>query len=121
MSRKADPIASDAMQPLETLPVFYPLEGKRVLVIGGGEGAARGCGGAEGPDQVSGKTASRRNEKAPGAAGRDRPDRRRSDPLQDGGTSAGSVGDAAPRFGRIGGPAQQHPQEQEQVPIVPLE
>jgi uroporphyrin-III C-methyltransferase/precorrin-2 dehydrogenase/sirohydrochlorin ferrochelatase len=28
------------MQPLETLPVFYPLEGKRVLVIGGGEGAA---------------------------------------------------------------------------------
>lgn len=40
MSRKADPIASDAMQPLETLPVFYPLEGKRVLVIGGGEGAA---------------------------------------------------------------------------------
>ena len=40
MNRKADPIATDAMQPLETLPVFYPLEGKRVLVIGGGEGAA---------------------------------------------------------------------------------
>jgi len=28
------------MQPLETLPVFYPLAGKRVVVIGGGEGAA---------------------------------------------------------------------------------
>lgn len=28
------------MQSLETLPVFYPLAGKRVLVIGGSEGAA---------------------------------------------------------------------------------
>ncbi len=28
------------MQPLEALPVFYPLAGKRVVVIGGGEGAA---------------------------------------------------------------------------------
>lgn len=40
MTRKADPIAADAMQSLETLPVFFQLTGKRVLVIGGSEGAA---------------------------------------------------------------------------------
>ncbi|WP_330082539.1 siroheme synthase CysG [Methylocystis iwaonis] len=40
MTRKPDEISSDLMQPLEALPVFYPLAGKRVVVIGGGEGAA---------------------------------------------------------------------------------
>ena len=40
MTRKADPIVADAMQSLETLPVFFQLAGKRVLVIGGSEGAA---------------------------------------------------------------------------------
>jgi uroporphyrin-III C-methyltransferase/precorrin-2 dehydrogenase/sirohydrochlorin ferrochelatase len=40
VTRKPDEIPSDLMQPLETLPVFYPLIGKRVVVIGGGEAAA---------------------------------------------------------------------------------
>lgn len=40
MTRKPDEISADLMQPLETLPVFYPLAGKRVVVIGGGEAAA---------------------------------------------------------------------------------
>jgi uroporphyrin-III C-methyltransferase/precorrin-2 dehydrogenase/sirohydrochlorin ferrochelatase len=40
VTRRPDEISSDLMQPLETLPVFYPLAGKRVVVIGGGEGAA---------------------------------------------------------------------------------
>lgn len=40
VTRKPDEISSDLMQPLETLPVFYPLAGKRVVVVGDGEGAA---------------------------------------------------------------------------------
>jgi uroporphyrin-III C-methyltransferase/precorrin-2 dehydrogenase/sirohydrochlorin ferrochelatase len=40
LTRKPDEISSEVMQPLETLPLFYPLAGKRVVVIGGGEGAA---------------------------------------------------------------------------------
>ncbi len=40
MPRKPDEIALDLMQPLETLPVFFDLSGRRVLVIGGSEGAA---------------------------------------------------------------------------------
>ncbi|MEK4034484.1 siroheme synthase CysG [Methylocystis sp. IM3] len=40
MTRKPDEVSSSLMQPLETLPVFYPLAGKRVVVIGDGEGAA---------------------------------------------------------------------------------
>jgi uroporphyrin-III C-methyltransferase/precorrin-2 dehydrogenase/sirohydrochlorin ferrochelatase len=40
VTRKPDEVSSDIMQPLETLPVFYPLAGKRVVVIGDGEGAA---------------------------------------------------------------------------------
>lgn len=40
MTRKPDEISSDLMQPLETLPVFFPLAGKRVVVVGDGEGAA---------------------------------------------------------------------------------
>jgi uroporphyrin-III C-methyltransferase / precorrin-2 dehydrogenase / sirohydrochlorin ferrochelatase len=40
VTRKPDPVSSDVMQPLETLPVFFPLAGKRVVVIGDGEGAA---------------------------------------------------------------------------------
>jgi len=40
VTRRPDEISSDLMQPLETLPVFYPLAGKRVVVIGGGEGAS---------------------------------------------------------------------------------
>ncbi|QGM98744.1 siroheme synthase CysG [Methylocystis parvus] len=40
MTRKPDEVSSEIMQPLETLPVFFPLAGKRVVVIGGGEGAA---------------------------------------------------------------------------------
>jgi uroporphyrin-III C-methyltransferase/precorrin-2 dehydrogenase/sirohydrochlorin ferrochelatase len=40
VTRKPDEISSDLMQPLETLPVFYPLAGKRVVVIGDGDGAA---------------------------------------------------------------------------------
>lgn len=40
VTRKPDELASDLMQPLETLPIFYPLAGKRVVVIGGGDAAA---------------------------------------------------------------------------------
>ncbi|MBI5013534.1 MAG: uroporphyrinogen-III C-methyltransferase, partial [Methylocystis sp.] len=40
MTRKPDEISADLMQPLATLPVFYALAGRRVLVIGGGEAAA---------------------------------------------------------------------------------
>jgi uroporphyrin-III C-methyltransferase/precorrin-2 dehydrogenase/sirohydrochlorin ferrochelatase len=40
VTRKPDEVSSNLMQPLETLPVFYPLAGKRVVVIGDGEGAA---------------------------------------------------------------------------------
>ncbi len=40
VTRKPDEVSSSLMQPLETLPVFYPLAGKRVVVIGNGEGAA---------------------------------------------------------------------------------
>ncbi len=40
VTRKPDEVSSSLMQPLETLPVFYPLAGKRVVVIGDGEGAA---------------------------------------------------------------------------------
>ncbi len=40
LTRKPDEVSSEIMAPLETLPVFYPLAGKRVVVIGGGEGAA---------------------------------------------------------------------------------
>lgn len=38
--RQPDEKSAGRMQPLETLPVFYPLAGKRVVVIGGSEGAA---------------------------------------------------------------------------------
>jgi uroporphyrin-III C-methyltransferase / precorrin-2 dehydrogenase / sirohydrochlorin ferrochelatase len=40
VTRKPDEVSFDLMQPLETLPVFFPLAGKRVVVIGDGEGAA---------------------------------------------------------------------------------
>ncbi|MGJ0535355.1 siroheme synthase CysG [Methylocystis sp.] len=40
MTRKPDEVSADLMQPLATLPVFYALAGRRVLVIGGGEAAA---------------------------------------------------------------------------------
>lgn len=40
MTRRPDEISSEIMQPLETLPVFFPLAGKRVVVVGVGEGAA---------------------------------------------------------------------------------
>ncbi|KAF0121348.1 MAG: Uroporphyrin-III C-methyltransferase, partial [Methylocystaceae bacterium] len=40
MTRKPDEISADLMQPLATLPVFYALAGRRVLVVGGGEAAA---------------------------------------------------------------------------------
>ncbi|WP_408631766.1 siroheme synthase CysG [Methylocystis borbori] len=40
MTRKPDEVPSDLMQPLETLPAFFPLAGKRVVVIGGSEAAA---------------------------------------------------------------------------------
>jgi uroporphyrin-III C-methyltransferase/precorrin-2 dehydrogenase/sirohydrochlorin ferrochelatase len=38
--RKPDEISIDLMQPLETLPVFFDLHGRRVLVLGGSEAAA---------------------------------------------------------------------------------
>lgn len=40
MTRKPDEIPAELMQPLATLPVFYALEGRRVVVVGGSEGAA---------------------------------------------------------------------------------
>ena len=40
MTRKPDEISSELMQPLETLPVFFDLQGRRVIVIGGSEAAA---------------------------------------------------------------------------------
>jgi len=40
LTRKPDEISSDLMQPLETLPVFFDLKGRRVVVVGGSEGAA---------------------------------------------------------------------------------
>ena len=38
--RRPDEVPFDVMQPLETLPVFYRLAGKRIVVVGGSEGAA---------------------------------------------------------------------------------
>lgn len=40
MTRKPDEVDSDLMQPLETLPVFFNLKGRRVVIVGGSEGAA---------------------------------------------------------------------------------
>lgn len=40
MTRKPDEIPAELMQPLATLPVFYALQGRRVVVVGGSEGAA---------------------------------------------------------------------------------
>ena len=40
MSREPDEISSDLMAPLETLPVFFDLKGRRVIVVGDSEGAA---------------------------------------------------------------------------------
>ncbi|MBI1868651.1 MAG: uroporphyrinogen-III C-methyltransferase [Methylocystis sp.] len=40
MTRKPDEIPAELMQPLATLPVFYELEGRRVVVAGGSDGAA---------------------------------------------------------------------------------
>jgi uroporphyrin-III C-methyltransferase/precorrin-2 dehydrogenase/sirohydrochlorin ferrochelatase len=40
VTRKPDEISPDLMQPLETLPVFMDLKGRRVVVIGAGEAAA---------------------------------------------------------------------------------
>ena len=40
VTRRPDELFSDVMQPLATLPVFFPLAGKRVIVVGGSEGAA---------------------------------------------------------------------------------
>lgn len=40
VTRKPDEIPVELMQPLATLPVFYALEGRRVVVAGGSEGAA---------------------------------------------------------------------------------
>ena len=40
MSREPDEISSGLMAPLETLPVFFDLEGRRVIVVGDSEGAA---------------------------------------------------------------------------------
>ncbi|MFO1125684.1 MAG: bifunctional precorrin-2 dehydrogenase/sirohydrochlorin ferrochelatase [Methylocystis sp.] len=40
MTRKPDEVSADLMQPLATLPVFYALAGRRVIVVGGGEAAA---------------------------------------------------------------------------------
>jgi uroporphyrin-III C-methyltransferase/precorrin-2 dehydrogenase/sirohydrochlorin ferrochelatase len=40
LARKPDEIAADFMQPLENLPVFYELEGRRVVVVGDTEAAA---------------------------------------------------------------------------------
>ena len=40
VTRRPDELFSDVMQPLATLPVFFPLAGKRVIVVGGSDGAA---------------------------------------------------------------------------------
>jgi len=40
VTRKADEVPSELMQSLETLPVFFDLGGKRVVIVGGSEGAA---------------------------------------------------------------------------------
>jgi uroporphyrin-III C-methyltransferase / precorrin-2 dehydrogenase / sirohydrochlorin ferrochelatase len=40
VTRRADEVPSELMQPLETLPVFFDLNGKRVAVVGGSEGSA---------------------------------------------------------------------------------
>ena len=40
MTRKPDEVPAELMQELATLPVFYALEGRRVVVAGGSDGAA---------------------------------------------------------------------------------
>jgi len=40
LARKPDEVAADFMQPLQSLPVFYELEGRRVVVVGDSEAAA---------------------------------------------------------------------------------
>lgn len=40
MTRKPDEVSSELMQPLETLPVFFDLSGRRVVIVGGSESAA---------------------------------------------------------------------------------
>jgi uroporphyrin-III C-methyltransferase/precorrin-2 dehydrogenase/sirohydrochlorin ferrochelatase len=40
MTRRPDEISAELMQPLETMPVFFLLKEKRVVVIGGGEASA---------------------------------------------------------------------------------
>ena len=40
MSRKPDEVDADFMQPLESLPIFLSLEGRRVVVVGNSEAAA---------------------------------------------------------------------------------
>jgi uroporphyrin-III C-methyltransferase / precorrin-2 dehydrogenase / sirohydrochlorin ferrochelatase len=40
VTRTPDEISPELMQPLETLPIFYQLEGRRVVVLGGSEAAA---------------------------------------------------------------------------------
>ncbi len=40
MTREPDEVSSDLMAPLEALPVFFGLEGRRVIVVGASEGAA---------------------------------------------------------------------------------
>jgi uroporphyrin-III C-methyltransferase/precorrin-2 dehydrogenase/sirohydrochlorin ferrochelatase len=40
VTRKPDEISSELMQPLETLPVFFGLKGRRAVIIGGSDGAA---------------------------------------------------------------------------------
>ena len=40
MTREPDEVSSDLMAPLEALPVFFGLDGRRVIVVGASEGAA---------------------------------------------------------------------------------
>jgi len=40
VTRRPDEVPSERMQPLESLPVFFRLDGRRVVVIGGSEAAA---------------------------------------------------------------------------------
>jgi uroporphyrin-III C-methyltransferase/precorrin-2 dehydrogenase/sirohydrochlorin ferrochelatase len=40
VTRKPDEVSSEWMQPLETLPVFFDLKGRRVVIVGGSDGAA---------------------------------------------------------------------------------